>query len=150
MNTRRVAVVGYGHVGQAAVDAVEEAPDMELAGIVRRDPSQREDIPDRIPVVRDVAELGPVDAALLCVPTRRVPEVAERYLKAGIHTVDSYDMHGELVTLRERLGRIASEHGAVAIISAGWDPGTNSMVRALMELMAPRGITYTNYGPGMS
>src|SRR5690606_29727292 len=36
------------------------------------------------------------------------------------------------------------------ILSAGWDPGTNSMVRALFELMAPKGLTYTNYGPGMS
>lgn len=150
MNARRVAVVGYGRVGRAAVEALQEAPDLELAGIVRRDPSRREEIPPLVPVVRRVGELDQVDAALLCVPTRRVPEVAEEYLKAGIHTVDSYDIHGDLVSLREQLDRIAAEHGAVAVISAGWDPGTNSMVRALMELMAPRGITHTNYGPGMS
>ena len=150
MSTRRVVVVGYGRVGQAAVEAVLEAPDMVLAGVIRRDPTQRGELPPHIPVVAEVAQLGKVDGALLCVPTRQVPEVAERYLRAGIHTVDSYDIHGELVHLRERLGRIATEHGAVAIISAGWDPGTNSMVRALMELMAPRGITYINYGPGMS
>jgi len=139
MSTRRVVVVGYGRVGQAAVEAVLEAPDMVLAGVIRRDPTQRGELPPHIPVVAEVAQLGKVDGALLCVPTRQVPEVAERYLRAGIHTVDSYDIHGELVHLRERLGRIATEHGAVAIISAGWDPGTNSMVRALMELMAPPG-----------
>ena len=38
----------------------------------------------------------------------------------------------------------------MAIVSAGWDPGTDSIVRAVFEAMAPRGITYTNFGPGMS
>lgn len=38
----------------------------------------------------------------------------------------------------------------MAIVSAGWDPGTDSLVRAMFEFMAPRGITYTNFGPGMS
>lgn len=30
----RVAVVGYGNVGQKTVEAVLESPDMDLAGIV--------------------------------------------------------------------------------------------------------------------
>ncbi|WP_300935805.1 diaminopimelate dehydrogenase, partial [uncultured Muribaculum sp.] len=45
---------------------------------------------------------------------------------------------------------IAKAHGSVAIISAGWDPGSDSIVRALMQAAAPKGITYTNFGPGMS
>lgn len=36
------------------------------------------------------------------------------------------------------------------MISAGWDPGSDSVVRALLEAMVPKGITYTNFGPGMS
>ena len=30
------------------------------------------------------------------------------------------------------------------------DPGSDSVIRTLFEAMAPRGITYTNFGPGMS
>lgn len=146
----RVAIVGYGNIGRAAVDAVQEAPDMELAGIVRRNPADRSGIDAAIPVAGDVSELGPVDVALLCVPTRQVPDTAVQYLSKGIHTVDSYDIHGELVEVRRRLEDVGRAHGTVAILSAGWDPGTNSMVRAMLEFMAPRGITYTNYGPGMS
>ena len=145
-----MAVVGYGHVGRYAVEAVQESPDLELAGVVRRRPAERAGLPDAVPLAGHVAELGRVDVALLCVPTRQVPEVAPQYLAAGINTVDSYDIHGQLVELRGRLDQVARAHGAVAILSAGWDPGTNSVVRALLELMAPRGITYTNYGPGMS
>ena len=43
-----------------------------------------------------------------------------------------------------------SERLAVSVISAGWDPGSDSIVRVLMESLAPKGLTYTNFGPGMS
>ena len=52
--------------------------------------------------------------------------------------------------MRNNLGKVAKAHGAVAIISAGWDPGSDSVVRTLLEAIAPKGITYTNFGPGMS
>ena len=88
--------------------------------------------------------------ALLCTPTRKVPEYATEILAKGIHTVDSYDIHSEIWNLRQTLMPIALQNNAVAIISAGWDPGADSVVRALMQVMAPKGITYTNFGPGMS
>ena len=45
---------------------------------------------------------------------------------------------------------MARENGCVSILSAGWDPGSDSMVRALMLAMAPNGLTYTDFGPGRS
>ncbi len=151
MNDRpRIAVVGYGNIGRSAVDAVLAAPDLQLAGIVRRDPSRRDGIDPALPVAGSVEELGKVDVALLCLPTRLIPAAAPEYLERGIHTVDSYDIHGSLVDVKKALQESAEKGGSVAILSAGWDPGTNSMVRALFELMAPKGLTYTNYGPGMS
>ena len=68
----------------------------------------------------------------------------------GINTVDSFDIHTDIVNLRRNLGEVARKHNAVSIISAGWDPGSDSVVRALLEAIAPKGITYTNFGPGMS
>lgn len=149
-DTPRVAVVGYGNIGRFALEAVAEAPDMELAGVVRRDPSRRQGIALDVPVVGNLSELGRVDVALLCTPTRSVAEHAATCLAQGVCTVDSYDLHGDLVDLKHRLNSIAREHETAAIISAGWDPGTDSLVRGLLELMAPKGITYTNFGPGMS
>ncbi|HEY8394817.1 MAG TPA: diaminopimelate dehydrogenase [Thermaerobacter sp.] len=146
----RVAVVGYGNVGRYAVEAVLEAPDLELAGVVRRRPERPAGLEPEIPVVTDIAELGRVDVAVLCVPTREVPRQASQLLARGVSTVDSYDIHGALVDLRRELDAIARERGRVAVIAAGWDPGTDSVVRALLQFMAPRGITYTNFGPGMS
>ncbi|MDD4172460.1 MAG: diaminopimelate dehydrogenase, partial [Syntrophomonas sp.] len=79
-----------------------------------------------------------------------VPEVAARLLAKGINTVDSYDIHGQLADLRIELDQVAIKNNSVAVNSAGWDPGTDSMVRCMFEFMVPRGITYTNFGPGMS
>ena len=143
----KVAIVGYGNIGKYAVDALRAAPDMELAGIVRRPGSEAV---HGIKTVSDVEELGHVDAALLCTPTRSVEETALPLLARGINTVDSFDIHGDIVALRRSLGAQAIKHDAVSIISAGWDPGTDSVIRTLMLAMAPKGITYTNFGPGMS
>lgn len=147
MEKIRVAVVGYGNIGKYAIEAVNAAPDMELAGIVRRSGSGEI---GGAPVVGDVSELGKVDAALLCVPTRSVEETAVKYLAAGINTVDSFDIHASIPALRAKLDDAAKAGGTVSVLSAGWDPGSDSIVRALMEACAPKGITYTNFGPGMS
>ncbi|MDR2183647.1 MAG: diaminopimelate dehydrogenase [Clostridiales bacterium] len=148
MEKLRVAVVGYGNIGRYAVDAVNGAPDMKLVGIVRR----QEDVPQGVfvPVADDIGKLPNVDVALLCVPTRSVEEHAKKCLKMGICTVDSYDIHESIYELKTSLNQAAKEGGAAAVISAGWDPGTDSVVRAIMLASAPFGLTHTDFGPGMS
>ena len=151
MNKIRVAVIGYGNIGKSAVEALEAAQDMEIAGIVRR--SGREGCPREIEgytIVKDIKELENVDVAILATPTRSVEEYALECLKLGINTVDSFDIHGLIVDLRRTLDKAAKENGAVSVVAAGWDPGSDSVVRTLMESLAPKGLTYTNFGPGRS
>ncbi|MBR6845744.1 MAG: diaminopimelate dehydrogenase [Bacteroidaceae bacterium] len=151
MNKIRVAIVGYGNIGKYALQALQAAPDMEIAGIVRR--AGAKDKPAELTdyqVVSDIQELGNVDVAILATPTRSVEEYALNCLKLGINTVDSFDIHGQIVDLRRTLDAAAKKAGKVSIISAGWDPGSDSIVRTLMESLAPKGITYTNFGPGRS
>lgn len=150
MKKLRAAIVGYGNIGQYVLDAIVTSPDFEVAGIVRRDPNNVPDELKKYPVVKSVKELKDVDVAVLCTPTRSVESYAKECLAAGINTVDSFDIHGGIVGLRAELDKAAKAAGKVSIISAGWDPGTDSMVRSMLEFMAPKGITYTNFGPGMS
>lgn len=150
MKKTRAAIVGYGNIGHAAMEALLEAPDFEVAGVVRRNPADRTGIPADVPVVASISELKDVDVAILASPTRRIEAQAKEILAMGINTVDSFDIHGQIPQLRASLGKVAGEHGAVSIISAGWDPGSDSVVRTLMEAIAPKGITYTNFGPGRS
>lgn len=150
MKKTRAAIVGYGNIGKYVLNALSAAPDFELAGVVRRDVSQVPDELKAFPVVSDLGELTDVDVAILCTPTRKVEEYASRALELGINTVDSFDIHTQIPGLRSRLDVLAKKNGKVSIISAGWDPGSDSVVRALLEACAPKGITYTNFGPGMS
>lgn len=147
MERIRVCVVGYGNVGKEAVECVKQAPDMELAGVV-----EVLDVPNPgVPLVKRVEDLERVDVAVMTIPSRLVPKVAPSYLEKGINTVDGYDIHGDsMVALRKQLDKCAKENGRAAVIGSGWDPGTDSVVRMLFMAIAPHGITYTNFGPGMS
>lgn len=147
----RAAIVGYGNIGRYALEALLVAPDFEVAGIVRRQGG--ENCPAELaayPVVKHISELNQVDVAILSAPTRSIEVYAKECLALGINTVDSFDIHSKIVVLRRSLDEVAKAAGAVSIISAGWDPGSDSVVRTLLQAAAPKGITYTNFGPGMS
>ncbi len=151
MKKFKAAIVGYGNIGRYVLDALSEAPDFEVAGVVRRTPGgQQPSELNGYKVVADVSELGKVDVAILCTPTREVENYARQLLAQGVNTVDSFDIHTQIVDLRSSLDSVARANGTVAVISAGWDPGSDSVVRALMQAAAPKGVTYTNFGPGMS
>lgn len=150
MDKIKAAIVGYGNIGHFVLDALKASPDFEIAGIVRRSISNTPEELRKYKVVTNIDDLGDVDVAILATPTRQVEKYASEYLAKGINTVDSFDIHSSIPGLRANLDRIAKGHGTVAIISAGWDPGSDSIVRALLQAAAPEGITYTNFGPGMS
>ena len=144
MDKLRIAIVSYGNIGRYAVEAVQAAPDMELAGIVRRPVSSGKNPIELtgLKVVSDISDLGKVDVAILCSPSRNIAEIAQNIMSKGICTVDSFDIHGnELLKLKSLLNETGKKHNSKAIISAGWDPGTNSVIRTLLKAMAPKGIT---------
>lgn len=131
----KVAILGYGNIGKYAEQAVMSAPDMELAGVYHH---------------RDNLEAIDADVVLLCTPTRAVEQFASFFAQRGICTVDSFDIHNQIYALRTTLMPLCVANKSVSVISAGWDPGSDSMVRAILLALAPKGITYTNFGPGRS
>jgi len=151
MKKIRAAVVGYGNIGRFTVEALQAAADFEIAGIVRRQGNKEKpaELAD-YDVVSDIRELKDVDVAILATPTRSCEEYARQILPLGINTVDSFDIHTEIRGYRERLMQLNRETKTVSIIAAGWDPGSDSIVRTLMQGLAPKGLSYTNFGPGMS
>ncbi len=151
MKKIRAAVVGYGNIGRYAVQALEASADFEIAGIVRRQGAEGKPAElEAYKVVKDITELDDVDVAILATPTRSCEEYARKIVPLGINTVDSFDIHGLICQYRETMMPICREHNAVSVIAAGWDPGSDSVVRTLMQSLAPKGLSYTNFGPGMS
>ncbi len=144
-----VAIVGWGNIGRACKRAISECSDMVLAGVVRRASSishigdpELEDIR----VVSDIQQLKNVDVALLCIPSREVPQRIKDYHALGICTVDSFDEHQRIAPLRRELDVTAKVKKVVSVMSAGWDPGTDSLIRALMKVVSLTGHTTTTFG----
>ena len=151
MKKIRAAVVGYGNIGRFTVEALQAAPDFEIAGIVRRQGAEGR--PAELAgyeIVKDIKELKDVDVAILCTPTRSCEEYARQIVPLGINTVDSFDIHTNIRGYRERQMELNKQTKTVSVIAAGWDPGSDSIVRTLMQSLAPKGLSYTNFGPGMS
>ena len=151
MKKIRAAVVGYGNIGQYSVQALEAARDFEIAGIVRRQGDKDKPL-ELTPyeVVDDITKLKDVDVAILATPTRKCPEYSEKITALGINTVDSFDIHGSILDYRTKQMENNKRTNTVSVISAGWDPGSDSIVRVLLESLAPEGLSYTNFGPGRS
>ena len=81
-NSMKVAILGYGNIGRAAEQAILAAPDMELAGIYHHN---------------DNLDAMQADVVLLCTPTREVEGFAQKLLQQGICTVDSFDIHNQIL-----------------------------------------------------
>lgn len=141
----KAAIVGFGNVGKAAAEAISQSGDFSLEYIV-----DFMDIKADVPVLKNVSDLKNVDVAIICLPSRHIPDAAKALLTKGICTVDCYDIHSSIVRVRSELDKIAQENNCAAITAAGWDPGSDSVVRTMLMAMLPKGITYTDFGPGMS
>ncbi len=156
MTKIKVAISGLGNLGKYAIEALENTSDMECVGVLRRKSSlgtkiyDLRGIPDFDSITSLEQKAGKPDVIILCCPSRQVPEEAAEYLSRGYHTVDSFDIHTEIVPFLEELDPVAVKADKAAIVSAGWDPGTDSAIRAYLEAMAPAGTTFTNFGRGRS
>ena len=152
----KAAVMGLGNIGRYAIEALEIQPDFTCVGVIRRKESLGKDVHGLrgVPEYASLADLeavsGKPDVVLLCAPSRKIPEVAGELLGKGYNTVDSFDIHDRIVETIGQLEAQAVKGKAVAVTAAGWDPGTDSVMRALFEAMAPVGVTFTNFGRGRS
>ena len=104
MKKIRAAVVGYGNIGRYALEALETAPDFEVAGIVRRQGGKDKPAElEKYDVVSNIRELKDVDVAILATPTRSCPDYAKDIVALGINTVDSFDIHTSILEYRNEM-----------------------------------------------
>ena len=85
MKKIRAAVVGYGNIGQYVVEALEAAPDFEIAGIVRRSGAENKPAElEAYAVVKDIKELKDVDVAVHWMSRQRPVRLSLLFLPDGI------------------------------------------------------------------
>jgi len=147
----RLAIVGFGRLGRACAAAVEEAPDLALAGVVRRHPAPLPAPFAAVRVAQHVRDLESVDAALLCVPANDTAAVATGLLQGGLPVVECAQL-GERARSEHYslLDSVARRHRVRAVVGAGWDPGALPLLQRLFEVLIPRGHTQIGKHPGMT
>ena len=148
MTNIRVAIIGWGNVGRYCKYVIENTIDMELAGVIRRETSLKnfDEELNGVNVASDISELSNVDVAIVCVPSRVAGDKVAQILKKGISTIDSFDIHSEIIETKKRLDKIAKQNKAVSILGAGWDPGSDSVIRCLMKMVNPHALASTTFG----
>lgn len=149
-----IGIMGYGNIGRAVEQSLEQNADMTIKGIfTRRDPQSIKPLRASTAVypldrVKDFS--GDVDVAILCGGSATdLPEQGPA-MAALFNTVDSYDTHALIPRYFKEVDAAARKAGTVAVVSTGWDPGLFSLMRVIEESVLPRGESYTFWGPGVS
>lgn len=142
MKQRRLAIIGWGRLGRACADVIHEAPDLLLAGVVRRAESLGTPPPSTgaTPFVGHVRELQAVDVALVCVPSQAAAGIAHELLQERMPIVECAALDGAAAQRHhEALAHAAARHRTAAVVGAGWDPDLLPQLRRVFELLIPHG-----------
>lgn len=147
----KLGIVGYGNLGRGVERAIAQNPDMQLQAIfTRRAPADAGNSPLIRPIDQIDSHQNQIDVLLLCGGSatdlpEQSPALAQRF-----NIVDSFDTHANIPQHFEHVDAAARQHGHLALISAGWDPGLFSMMRLLGQCILPQGADYTFWGRGVS
>ena len=161
----RIAIVGWGNVGRGVYESIYKNPDMRLAALLTRRPldvtASQHSVKDKkiidLNKFESWEELD-ADVAILCGGSKDDLPVQGPFFARRFNTVDSFDNHKHIAdhpdetTGSQAVGYFntmdahAKDTGHLAAISFGWDPGTFSVERVLMESFLPRTRAHAFYG----
>jgi diaminopimelate dehydrogenase len=153
MESMNIAIAGYGNVGRGVEQSLKLNTDTELVAVFTRRPERVQVEVTEVPVLQ-LEEQVPaglkIDVVILCGGSKDDIPVQGPMFAKRFTTVDSFDTHAEIPNYFATMDAIAKEHGHVAVISTGWDPGIFSMMRVLGDAFLPQGTQYTFWGKGVS
>lgn len=136
MRRSRVAIIGFGKLGRACAQTLQERGDTELAGVVRRG--------------QHVRDLAAVDVALVCVPATDTLAVSAQLLQQRLAIVECAALEGAVLEAHHaELLRVAERHRCRAFVGAGWDPGVLTLVRRAFEVLIPHGASEMTRRPAV-
>ena len=151
MNRLRLAIVGFGRLGQACAHALREAPDFELAGVVRRNLGALPPPFEHVAVAGHPRELARASIALVCVPAQATLDVARELLQQRLPLVECAALEGSALAAHHRaLSEAAHRHRVPAVVGAGWQPGALPLLQRVFEILVPHGRTETSSHPGVT
>ena len=154
MDKIKIGIYGYGNLGKGVEIAINNSPDMVIAGIfTRRNPESITPIfpTSKVYSTEDALKMkDDIDVMILCGGSatdlpKQTPELARCF-----NTVDSFDTHAKIPEHFSSVDTVAKNSNTLSLISCGWDPGLFSLNRSLLESILPTGENYVFYGRGLS
>nr|MBE6544889.1 diaminopimelate dehydrogenase [Oscillospiraceae bacterium] len=149
----KLGIYGYGNLGKGVECAVKYHSDATLVGVFTRRPPDTVKTVSGVPVyhadrISDFKD--EIDVLILCGGSATdLPKMTPAMAK-NFNVVDSFDTHAKIPEHFDAVDRAARENGHTALISAGWDPGLFSILRAYSSAVLPSGKDYTFWGRGVS
>lgn len=136
----RLAIVGYGNLGKSLEQAIEKSEELDLTAIYsRRNLDNKKYRP-----LQNIERDNDFDAAMIALGSyNEAGEYAKLF--ARFDTVDSFDTHAQIANYKKAL--TALNPNRIAIVGAGWDPGTLSLARGSFSL---GNTPITVWGKGVS
>ena len=149
----KIGIYGYGNLGHGVEEAAARSSDLQTAAIfTRRDRSHISSPFGTAIFPADCAEefRDRIDVMLVCTGSAQDTPIVSPALARSFSLVDSYDCHGRIRHHIAAVDAAAREGGTLALVSAGWDPGIFSLMRAFGEAFIPKGESFTFWGRGVS
>jgi predicted dehydrogenase len=139
MKKIRAGVIGAGYLGQFHAEKYANLPNVELTGIVEKDPARGEQIALKLntEAFTDPSRLlGKVDAVSIVVPTILHHEIARQFLDAGVHVLLEKPM---TVTLEQADELIALAFKKKVVLQVGHIERFNPAVTGIKPLLRSPG-----------
>lgn len=136
----RLAIVGYGNLGKSLEQAIESTDGLSLTAVYSRRNLDNKKYRPLEQITRD----DDFDVALIALGSyNEVSQYAKLF--ARFDSVDSFDTHAKMATYKDELNALNQDR--IAIVGAGWDPGTLSLIRGVFSL---GNTPVTVWGKGVS
>ena len=141
-----VGILGYGNLGASLYRLLCESG--ERAVVFSNRIAKGEG--DFYPTSALNTDNLPLDALLLAHGSAGNYREELSFYVQKYHTVSAYDIHENLLTLKNEIEPISKKHHTVSILGVGWDPGLLSVIRAWCKAIFPHTNPKTVWGEGVS
>jgi predicted dehydrogenase len=149
MAVRRIGLIGVGKHGARYARHIREEPDLELAGIARRDVERASALAAELGTrayadYRELIERGEIDAVVAVVPPTLHADILACAARAGVPLLLEKPAAPSLAVGRELLAAVRSHRLPVMVAhTLRYNGVVRALIAALPEIGAVRSMTFT-------
>lgn len=145
-----VGIVGYGNLGKAVEKCIMAEKSLNLVAIFSRRQNIVSAFNTKIFNTNEIINFEKkIDVLLLCNGSQKDMLVDAPKFAHHFNIINTFDTHNIIAEQVNTIDKIAKSSKHFAIISAGWDPGLMSIMRAYFFAITNKMPT-TLWGPGTS